>query len=451
MEGQDQGQLLTEGPIGKRIVLFAIPLFLGNLFQQFYNIADSLIVGNFVGSEGLAAVSSSGSLIFLMVGFFSGIAIGAGVLISRYFGARDYQSMQTAIHTQIAWSIVASLILTVVGVIATPQILKLMGTPENVLPNSIIYFRIYFLGSLAVVLYNAGMGILQAIGDSKRPLYYLILSSVVNIVLDLLLVGYLELGVGAAAFATVVSQFVSAALCMWRLMRTKDVYRVEWRKIRIDGKMLKRILQIGLPSGMQNSIISFANIIVQSNINAFGDMAMAGCGVYSKVEGFAFLPITSFAMALTTFVGQNIGAGQYERVKKGAKFGILCSISLAELIGIGMFFFMPYLVQLFDRNPEVIAYGSLQATTECLFFFLLAYSHCVAGILRGAGKSAIPMLVMLACWCIIRISYITVAVHLIPDIQMIFWAYPLTWSLSSLCFFIYYKKADWLHYLDRNN
>lgn len=445
MKEKKANQLLTEGPIGKRIIAFAIPLFLGNLFQQLYNVADSLIVGNFVGSEGLAAVSSSGSLIFLMVGFFNGLGLGAGVIISRYFGAKDYESMSKAIHTQLALSVISSLILTMLGVVFTPMILKLMGTPASVLPNSILYFRIYFLGSLAVVVYNAGMGILQAIGDSKRPLYYLIISSVVNVLLDLLLVGYFQLGVGAAAFATIVSQFVSASLCIVRLMRSKDVYRVEWKKIRIDVPVLKKIIQVGLPSGMQNSIISFANIIVQSNINAFDVMAVAGCGVYSKIEGFAFLPITSFAMALTTFVGQNLGAGKYERTQKGTKFGIICSVVLAELIGIAMFIGMPMLVWLFDREPQVIAYGTLQARTECLFFCLLAFSHCVAGILRGAGKSGVPMLVMLVCWCMVRISYITVAVRLIPKIQVIFWAYPLTWGLSSILFFIYYRKANWLY------
>lgn len=448
MKAEKKNILLTEGPIGKRIIAFAIPLFLGNLFQQLYNVADSLIVGNFVGSEGLAAVSSSGSLIFLMVGFFNGMAIGAGVLISRYFGAKDYDNMRCAIHTQLAWSVIASLTLTVAGVMFTPMILRLMGTPASVLPNSIVYFRIYFLGSLAVVVYNAGMGILQAIGDSKRPLYYLILSSIINIVLDLLFVGYMGLGVGAAALATVISQFVSAALCMWRLMRIKDVYRVEWRKIRVDASMLKRILRIGFPSGMQNSVISFANIIVQSNINAFGKMAMAGCGVYSKVEGFAFLPIMSFGMALTTFVGQNLGAGKHERVKKGTRFGIFCSITLAEIIGILIFIFMPILVQAFNKEPRVIAYGTQQARIECLFYFLLAFSHCIAGILRGAGKSAVPMYVMLICWCLIRISYITAAVKIIPKIEMIFWAYPLTWTLSSILFWIYYRKANWLYYQD---
>ena len=292
----EKGTKLLNGSIWKGIVSFAIPLFLGNLFQQLYNTADSLIVGNFLGSDALAAVSSSGSLIFLMVGFFNGIAVGAGVVISKYFGAKDYEGLKRAVHTDVAFGLVAGLLLTAVGIFLAPQILVLMGTPESVLPNSIIYFRVYFAGSLAFVMYNIVMGILQAVGDSRHPLYYLIFSSIINIVLDLILVGGFRLGVGAAAFATAVSQAASALLCFWRLVRIKDVYQVRIREIRFHKEMLSQIISLGLPSGMQNSIISFANIIVQTNINKFGVMAVAGCGVYSKIEGFAFLPITCFAM-----------------------------------------------------------------------------------------------------------------------------------------------------------
>ena len=285
-----------------------------------------------------AAVSSSGSLIFLMVGFFNGIAVGAGVVISKYFGAADYDGLKKAVHTNIAFGLVSGCILTAVGMILAPQILVLMGTPESVLPNSIVYFRVYFAGSVAFVMYNIVMGILQAVGDSRHPLYYLIFSSIVNIVLDLLFVGLLGFGVGAAALATIISQFSSAFLCMLRLMRTKDVYQVQISQIRFHKGMLGQIIGIGLPSGMQNSIISFANIIVQTNINKFGVMAVAGCGVYSKIEGFAFLPITCFAMSLTTFIGQNLGAKQYDRAKKkGAYFGITCSTLLAEVVGVIVF------------------------------------------------------------------------------------------------------------------
>ena len=267
--------------------------------------------------------------------------------------------------------------------------------------------------------------------------------------MDLLLVGGFHLGVGAAAFATAVSQAASALLCFIRLVRTKDVYQVQIRNIRFHEGMLKQIINLGLPSGMQNSIISFANIIVQTNINKFGVMAVAACGVYAKIEGFAFLPITCFAMSLTTFIGQNLGARQYDRTKKGAYFGILCSITLAELVGVIVYFCMPYLAAAFDNTPEVIEIAARQAHVEALFYCFLAFSHCIAGIMRGAGKSTVPMFVMLASWCIIRITYITITVHFIPKIQVIFWAYPLTWSISSVIFLIYFLKADWIHNFER--
>lgn len=438
--------LMTEGPIGKKIIAFAFPLFLGNLFQQLYNTADSLIVGNFLGSNALAAVSSSGNLIFLMVGFFHGIAAGAGVVIARYYGAREQQSVKKAVHTTIAFGLAAGILLTIAGVLLTSRILIWMGTPADVLPESTVYFRIYFMGSLSFVMYNVFVGILQSVGDSRHPLVYLIVSSVINILLDLLLVGVLGFGVGAAAFATILSQFISALLCLFRLIfKSPEDYRVSLRLIRFDLSMLKQIISNGLPSGFQNSIIALANVVVQSNINKFGKMAVAGCGAYSKIEGFGFLPITCFSLALTTFISQNLGARQYERAKKGARFGILCSITMAELVGIFIYLTIPILISAFNRTPEVIAYGTAQARTVTLFYFLLSFSHCIAGILRGAGKASVPMITMLCFWCIVRVSYITLIVRFIPVINVIFWAYPLTWSLSSIVFLIYFLKADWVH------
>lgn len=444
MEVSESKNLMTEGTIWKKIIFFALPLFVGNLFQQLYNTADSLIVGNFLGSNALAAVSSSGNLIFLMVGFFNGIAIGAGVVIARYFGARDIENMQRAIHTTVAFGLVSSVILTVVGVALAPQILIWMDTPANVLPESVTYFRIYFMGSLGLVMYNIFVGILQAVGDSKHPLYYLIVSSIINVVMDLVLIVVFDMGVGSAAFATILSQFISAALCMRKLMKTEDSYRLVIKDIRFHKDMLIKIIRYGLPSGLQNSIIAIANVVVQSNINAFGEMAMAGCGAYSKIEGFAFLPITSFTMALTTFVGQNLGAKDFERTKKGAKFGMLCSMTLAEVIGILMFIAAPVLIAAFNNQPEVVQFGTDRARTSALFFFLLAYSHCISAILRGAGKSLVPMIVMLVFWCVVRVSFLTIMSWFINDIAIVYWVYPLTWSLSSITFFIYYKKANWM-------
>ena len=442
---------LTEGSISQGIIAFALPLFLGNLFQQLYNTADSLIVGNFLGSEALAAVSSSGNLIFLMVGLVNGISMGAGVVIARYYGAKDKERMQKTIHTLLAFGLVAGLLLTVVGMWLSPIMLRLMGTPETVLPNSISYFRTYFTGSLAFVLYNICMGILQATGDSKHPLQYLIISSFINIVLDLLFVGVFHMGVGSAAAATAISQLVSMLLCMARLIRSERDYHVDVRKIRFEKRALVEILQNGLPAGLQNSIISIANVVVQSNINAFGAAAMAGCGAHSRIEGFGFLPVTCFTMALTTFVSQNLGAKQYDRVKKGIRFGIGCSAIIAETVALLIFCFSPTLIGLFTNDAESIAYGVLHERTTTPFFFLLAYSHCMAAIFRGAGKSTVPMLVMLLCWCIIRVAYVTIAVHFFPVLQTVSWAYPITWCLSTLVFTIYYFKSDWMHAFEKQD
>lgn len=436
---------LTEGSISRKIIMFAIPIFLGNLFQQLYNTADSIVVGNYLGSDALAAVSSSGSLIFLMVGFFNGISLGAGVVIARYFGAQKTEELQRSIHTTIAFGVIAGILLTVIGITFTPTILRWMGTPSDILVNSIIYFRIYFMGSIAFVLYNIFVGILQSVGDSKHPLYYLIISSIINVLLDVVFIGWFKWGVGSAALATIISQFISAMLCFVQLIRTTDVYKVYISKIKIDMDMLKQVIYNGLPTGVQNSIISFANVIVQSNINSFGKMAVAGCGSYSKIEGFAFLPIICFALSLTTFISQNIGAGEYERAKKGAIFGIICSVIIAELIGLFMYSMPEFLIGCFDKTPEVVHYGTMQIRTESLFYFVLAFSHCAAGILRGAGKAMIPMLVMLVCWCIIRVSYITIALRFFPHIRTVFWAYPITWTLSSIVFIIYLLKSNWLN------
>ena len=440
---------MTEGEIWKRITYFALPLMLGNLFQQMYNTADSLIVGNFLGSNALAAVSSSSSLIFMLIGLFSGLASGAGVIISRYFGAKNTELLQKAVHTAAAFGLIAGVLLTAAGVALTPQILIWMSTPPAVMTESISYLQVYFAGSIGFVMYNVFVGILQAVGDSRHPLYYLIASSLINIVLDIVFIRYFNSGVAGAALATIISQFVSAILCLIQLLKSPEEYRVDLKKIRFHGFYLKQIIQNGLPSGFQNSIISVANVVVQANINSFGALAMAGCGAYSKIEGFGFLPITCFAMSLTTFISQNLGAGQYDRAKKGARFGILCSVIMAELVGLAINLAAPLLIAAFNNDPDVIAYGVAQARTVTLFYFLLSFSHCVAGSLRGAGRATVPMLVMLACWCVIRISYITIAVRFIPSIRVVFWAYPLTWCLSSILFLVYFLKADWLHGFDR--
>ena len=425
---------LTSGSVAKGMLVFAVPIFISNLFQQLYNAVDSLIVGNFIGGDALAAVGSSGSLIFLLTGFVNGVSLGAGVLVARCYGAKDDESLQRVVHTSVALGLAAGAVLTVAGVLLTPQILRWMDTPEEVMANSVIYFRVYFLGCIAVVLYNVGASILQSVGDSRSPMCYLIAASLLNVVLDLLFIAGFRMGVGSAAFATILSQALSAFLAFRKLGRAAGAYRVRWRRVRFYGPTLRAVVAQGVPSGVQNSVISLANVIVQANINAFGAQAMAGCGAYSKIEGFAFLPVTCFSMALATFVSQNVGAGRLDRVRKGMRFGAITSPLLAEGIGLAIFAFSPLLVAAFNDEPAVIAFGVQQARTASLFYCLLAFSHCCAGILRGLGRPMVPMMVMLAVWCALRIAYITVAVRLVPDIGVIFWAYPLTWAVSSALF-----------------
>ena len=406
--------------------------------------ADSLIVGNFLGSEALAAVSSSSSLIHLMIGLTNGISMGAGVVISRYFGARDTEKTRGAVHTLLALGICAGLALTLLGVTLSPIILRLMGTPETVLPLSISYFRTYFFGSLAFVMYNACMGILQAVGDSRHPLQYLIISSVINVVLDLLFVGVWGFGVASAALATAISQFTSMALCMIRLTHSDREYRVSLRKIRFDLPLLSEILKNGIPAGLTNSIISIANVVVQSNINAFGPAAMAGCGAHQRVEGFCFLPVQCFNMAISTFVSQNLGANKPDRVRKGVRIGVSGTSIIAGCIAMTVYALSPTLIRLFDRTPEVIESGVLFQRTVMPFFFLAAYTHGMSAVMRGAGRSTVPMVVMMVCWCIIRVTYITIAVRFAPVLTTVAWAYPLTWGLSSIVFTVYYFKGSWI-------
>jgi len=440
----DHSTLMTEGPIARQLINFAFPLLLGNLFQQLYNTADSLIVGNFLGSEALAAVSSSSNLIHLLIGFFNGLAMGAGVVISRHYGARHIDRVQKAIHTLLTGGVFVGLFLTVAGVIITPVVLRLMDTPESVLPQSISYFRTYFLGSMAFVLYNICTGILQAVGDSRHPLYYLILSSIVNVVLDLLFVGVFHWDVASAAAATAISQLVSFTLCLRRLMKSDPEYRVDLRKLGIDQASLRAILKNGIPSGCANCIISFANVVVQASINGFGAAAMAGCGAHSRIEGFAFLPVTCFNMALTTFVSQNLGAKRYDRVKKGVAIGTACCAGISEIIAILIWLFSPALISLFIADPEAVAYGVMHQRTLVLFFCLAAYTHSIAAVLRGAGKASVAMAGMAICWCAIRVPYVTIAVHLRPVLTTVSWAYPITWMLSSAFFTIYYLKGNWM-------
>lgn len=450
MNNQGTAKDMTVGTPWKLIASFALPVFLSQLFQQFYNTVDSLVVGRVHGTEALAAVSSSGTLIFLMISFFVGTSMGAGIVISKYYGARDYERVSRAVHTNICLGIICGVILTIVGVVLTPTFLRWMGTDPDVMPDATAYFRYYFAGAIAIVLYNNCKGVMNALGDSRRPLYYLIISSVTNVLLDLLFIAVFRWGVWAAAFATTLSQALSAVLCIIHLSKKGTLYQLQLSKLRIDKESFGEIVRYGLPAGVQNSVIGFANVIVQTNINSFTKIATAAYGTYAKIEGFAFLPITSFTMALTTFTGQNLGAGLYDRAKKGSRFGIISAVVLAEAIGLVIWLAAPFLIGLFSDDPAVIELGTKQARIESLFFCLLAFSHAVAAVCRGAGKVFVPMSVMLAIWCVLRITYITIMMHYVHEIQYIYWAYPITWGISSIIYLFYYLFADWIHGFDRH-
>lgn len=445
----NQGMMdLTKGSIAKGLVQFTIPVIFGQILQQLYSIADAWVLGNYADNTAFAAVSSTNSLIFLMIGLFNGTAIGGGVVISRYFGAKDEKGVEMAIHTNVLFGLIASVLVTLAGLFLIPQMIKLMKVPEDVLPQSLLYFRIYFAGSATVILYNVFTSIMRALGDSIHPLYYLAFSSVVNVVLDLLLVAKFHQGVAGAAFATVLSQGLSMLLCLMRMRKSKDYTRISWKKIKWYPQMMKKVIRQGLPAGIQNSVISIGNVVIQTNINAFGEFAMTGSGAHSKIEGFVFIPITSMVLTLPTFISQNLGAKEYDRAKKGALFGILTSVILAEGIGLIVYVFSPQLIHIFAKSEEAVRYGVIQERIMTLFYGLMAFSHSATGVLRGSGRSIVPMVTMLGIWCGVRVLYVTIAIQIVPVFQTICWAYPLTWGLSSIVFLIYLLKSNWLHTYD---
>lgn len=439
---QNDGAVMTEGSYKKKIIYFAIPIFFGSLFQQLYSTADSLIVGNFLGSAALAAVSSSGNLIFLMIGFMQGLTIGCSVVIARYIGAKNPQKTSLAAHTTVALGLVSSVILTVVGLVLAPQILKLMSTPKEIMTDSVTFFRMYFLGSTGFVMYNSLVSILQASGDSRHPVYYLIIASIINIILDLILIGILGFGVGAAGVATSISQTISALLALHQLLHLDNACRINLKKVRFEPQILKMMIRFGLPSGLQNSIIGLSNVVIQSYINFYGKNAVAGIGSYTKVEGFAFLPITCFAMALTTFVAQNLGAKKYQRIRQGVLFGTMCTVILAEILGALLYLFSPQLIGAFDSTKAVVHYGVSRAHVCGLFFCLVAFTHVMAAVMRGAGKAMIPMMVMLICWCVVRILLLAVVGMFYQTILTTYWVYPITWLLSATVLFWSYRHLD---------
>ena len=441
---EKQSGLMTSGNIWKQIILFAIPLIVGNLFQQLYNTVDSIVVGNYIGDNALAAVNSSSPIVNLLVSTFMGLSMGGTVVLSNRFGAEDEEGVQKAIHTSLALTLTCGLISTILGVTLSPTILELVKVDPEVMADSILYLRIYFAGILGLVVYNMGSGLLRAVGDSKSPLQFLIVSSITNIILDLVFVVVFKWGIAGVAIATSIAQFASAILVLLKLMNTKQMYRLHLRKIGFDIDTLKRIIQIGLPSAFQNGVVSFSNVVVQANINAFGKIAMAGAGAYHKIDGFAILPVMSFSMAMTTFVGQNMGAKTYNRVRQGVKVGMILSCSINIVLSLFIYLFAPQLLSIFSSTSEVIEVGTLMMKTIVPGYILLAITHCLTGTLRGAGLTKVPMVVMIVCWCICRVLWITITVSMFHDIRFVFMGWPVTWLLSSTVLIIYYFKVNWL-------
>ncbi len=445
MEPKDTNELImTEGPISKKILVYALPIFIGYLFQQLYNSADALILGNLVGKSALAAVSSTGSIVFMGIGFVSGFSIGAGIVIARFIGARDQKRTELAVHTTVAMGIVFSIVLSLGGVALSPTVLRLMGTPEDVFAEADLYLRIYFAGSAGLVFYNVFVGILQASGDSQHPLYYLIISSLLNIVLDIIFISCFRIGVGGAALATVISQCTASLLVLQRLRKHTDSIRISFSKIRFDWPVLAEIVRYGLPTAVQNCVIDFSNMLIQSYINSFASAAMAGMGAYSKVEGFAFLPVTAFSMAMSTFISQNRGAEKESRIQKGTRFGLLWSTVIIEIIGVILFISSPVLVAVFNKDPEVVSYGVLCGRIHALFYCFLGFSHVSSAVLRGLGKPVAPMVVMLVCWCAVRVLVLSTLGRMYHNILLACWIYPVTWCLSTIVNLLY------LHRLQKN-
>ena len=437
---------MTEGVIWKQLLWFALPLLVGNLFQQLYNTVDSIVVGNFVGKEALAAVGSSDSIINTLIGFFSGMATGAGVVISQYFGARDDENVHTAVHTTIALTFVLSVVFTILGVVLVRPMLHLMGTPDDVMPEATTYLTIYFAGVSGLMFYNMGAGILRAVGDSRRPLYFLIVSAVMNIVLDLVFVIVFKMGVAGVAYATIVSQFTSAILTMWTLTRETASYKIVWKRVRLISWMLGKIVRIGLPSALQMAITAFSNVFVQSYINEFGSSCMAGWSSYGKIDKFCMLPIQSVSLSITTFVGQNLGANQVKRAKKGSTVAFVMSLIMTVIIMVPILIFATPLVALLNQVPEVLEYGTLFLRLMMPFFLCQCANQVYAGSLRGVGNTKAPMIIMMGCFIVFRQIYLFIISRLTESVIWVALGYPFGWILCSVIIYVYYKRCDLAKY-----
>jgi len=430
---------ITEGVIWKQLLIFFFPILFGTFFQQLYNAADAMIVGRYVGKEALSAVGgSTGMLTQVVVGFFVGLSSGAAVIISQYYGAKKADMVGYAVHTSFAFSIIASVVFMVLGIWLAPSMLKAMGTPDDVLDLSILYLRIYFVGIAGNLLYNIGAAILRAAGDSSRPLYFLIAGCLTNIVLDVLFVRGLGMGVMGAALATIISQALSAVLVIIVLMQTTDMYRLDWKRVRIDGRMMKRIIQIGFPAGLQSVMYSSSNVIIQSSINSLGTDTVAAWAAYSKIDGVFWMIVSAFGIAVTTFVGQNYGAGKIDRVRGGIRTCMGMTICSAVLLSALIFNWGIYGYALFTDDEAVIRIGIAMMRYMTPYYVAYVAIEILSGALRGVGDSWIPMIICLVGVCAVRICWILIAVPRNKDIYSIMFSYPLTWILTTVMFIIYY-------------
>ena len=420
---------MTEGSIAGQVILFALPLMLGNVFQMLYNTVDSIVVGNFVGTQALAAVGSTTMIVNMMVFFFNGFSTGAGVVIANSFGARNLKALHKAIETTMAATFVLSILFTLAGVAAVRPMLRFMATPEDVFGEATTYLQIYIGGISGLLIYNMGSGILRAVGDTMRPLYFLVLTSVLNILLDLLFVLGFHCGIEGVAWATVISQFISALLILALLTRSNDIYRLTWRDLSIDRAILGRIFAIGLPAGIQSVITAFSNVFVQSYINFFGSSCMAGWSCYNKLDQFVMLPMQSMSMAATTFVSQNIGAGREERANRGTVITVSMAVGVTAVIVALLCLFAAPAVGLFSPDESVIAYGVLFIRANCFFLLFNCVNHVLAGALRGRGDSRGPMIIMLLSFVGIRQIYLFAVTRFVANTPLLVgFGYPVGWT-----------------------
>ena len=434
---------MTEGSVVRHLLRFAFPLLIGNLFQQLYNTVDTWVVGNYVSNEAFSAVGTVTPIINMLIGFFLGLSSGAGVVISQYYGAKRYDKVHDTVHTAIVMTLLLGVLFTGVGIAIIPPMLRFMKTPAEVFPESAAYLTIYFAGILGLMLYNICSGILRAIGDSRRPFYFLVVSAVLNIILDLAFVLGLHLGVEGVAYATILSQGVSAVLVLVTLMRSQTCIQLKLRDLRLHREMLSKIIQVGIPAAIQMAVTSFSNVFVQSYINHFGADCMSGWTAYAKIDQFMFLPMQTLALAATTFVGQNLGRNKVARARKGVRTAFLMAAALTvAIMGIVMGF-APYLVYFFNQKAEVIAYGTMFLRFISPFYVLCCVNQVYSGALRGAGNSRVPMVIMLVSFVLFRQCYLFVMANFIAnEILPIAMGYPAGWFVCSALTLLYYRSVD---------